>query len=387
MEMRAVRVVATGALVAALFLLVLFLPAPSGAQELTLSTPYPAVVVAPGGSTTFEIRVSAPGRQRVDLRVAEKPEAWEATLRGGGFVLNGVFTDPEEPPEVLLEVDVPEDAQQGVHQVVVTGTSAVGSDTLTLDLRVSRQARGGVTLTAEFPGLRGPSDATFNFELDLANNTPEETTFVLEARGPQGWLIEARPRTQEQAATVTVEAGATSSIVVEVDPPDDAVADVYPILVRAVGGGRTAETELRVEITGNFAITFTTPDERLNAEVTTGGTTDVPVVIRNDGTAPLVGITLTATPPSGWDVSFRPESIDQLAPGQTLQAVATIRPSEDAVAGDYVVTMRAEVAETRDEIELRTTVKTSSLWGVVGILLIVGALGGLGLVFRRYGRR
>jgi uncharacterized membrane protein len=33
------------------------------------------------------------------------------------------------------------------------------------------------------------------------------------------------------------------------------------------------------------------------------------------------------------------------------------------------------------------TVETSPIWGVVGVLLIAAALGGMVLVFRRYGRR
>jgi uncharacterized membrane protein len=57
------------------------------------------------------------------------------------------------------------------------------------------------------------------------------------------------------------------------------------------------------------------------------------------------------------------------------------------VAGDYLVSMTAEVPEANSQVELRTTVKTSTLWGLVGILLIVAAVGGLMYVFRRFGRR
>jgi uncharacterized membrane protein len=40
-----------------------------------------------------------------------------------------------------------------------------------------------------------------------------------------------------------------------------------------------------------------------------------------------------------------------------------------------------------EDVDLRTTVRTSGLWGFVGIALILAALGGLWWVFQRYGRR
>ena len=67
----------------------------------------------------------------------------------------------------------------------------------------------------------------------------------------------------------------------------------------------------------------------------------------------------------------------------------TITPANGAIAGDYIVTLsaRADQVTAPQTIQLRTTVETSSIWGIVGIALIVLVLIGLFLVFRRYGRR
>ncbi|MDP8959461.1 MAG: NEW3 domain-containing protein [Actinomycetota bacterium] len=380
--MRTIRLLA-----AAVILLFLGVPAAGAQEQVRLTTPYPDVAVEAGEPATFPLEVNAPAGQRVDLEITQVPEEWSATLRGGGFVIDGVFTDPEEPPQVELEVEVPAGASEGSYQVVVVATSEAGSDTLPLELRVAEAVGGNVTLMAEFPTLQGASDQTFSFSLDLANETAEEITFNLGSEGPEAWQIEVRPTAEAQAATATVPAGETGSLSVEVDPLDDAPAGTYPILVQAVGGGQTAEAELQVEITGNFAMTFTTPDERLNAQARIGSATDVPLVLINDGTAPLVGVQLSATPPSGWDVTFTPEIVEQVPPGELAEVTATISPSEEAVAGDYVVTLTAEVPEATDDVELRVTVETSPLWGFVGLALIVAALVGLGWVFRRYGRR
>lgn len=381
--MRLTRVLA---IVAAASAALAGIAAPAEAQ-VQLTTPYPAVAVEPGETATFDLQVTASDRERVNLSIIEKPKEWKTTLRGGGFVIDGVFTDPEQSPQAQLEVDVPAEAKGGTYRVSVVASSAAGSDTLELDLRVARAAAGSVELTSQFPSLEGPADATFTFDLEVSNNAPQETTFSLEALGPEGWQVNARPAGEEQASTLLVGGGATGSVTVTADPPDDVVAGSYPIQVGVSGGGRDAATELQVQITGNFAMTLTTPDERLNVDVVADRTTNIALVVVNDGTAPLVGVELTATPPTDWEVVFTPRAIQQILPGERAQAVASITPAGSAVAGDYVVTIEVRIPETTSQMELRTTVKTSGFWGFVGLLLIVGALVGLGWVFRRYGRR
>lgn len=376
-------------LVLLLLMVPMFVPLEAGAQAggVSVSTPYPAVAVEPGEVTTFSLEVTAPSEQRVDLAVAEVPKSWDATLRGGGFIIDGVYTDRREPPDVQLEVSVPASASRGTHRVVVNADGESGSDALILELKVARAASGNVKLEPEFPSLRGAADTTFTFNVDLVNNTPTETDFTLDAQGPRGWKVDAKPSGEAQAATVTVAGGSTSAFTVEVDPPDNAVANVYPIGVRATGGGKRAQADLEVEITGITQFTLTTPDERLNADVRAGGTSEVDLVVVNEGTSPLLGLELSASPPSDWEVTFEPEVIEAVPPGEVARVTAKITPASDAIAGDYVVSMDATAPEATQTIDLRTTVKTSSLWGAMGILLIAGTIGGLTWVFRRYGRR
>lgn len=378
----------TRALIVVLLLILLAAASPVSAQERPLlSTPFPAVAVEAGQSVTFEITVTPPSPQRVRVEVTEVPKGWTAGLRGGGFVVDAVFADPAEPPTLDLEIEVPPDVTQGDYRVVLTGSGEGVTDQLVLDLRVAEAVAGAVNLQAEFPVLEGSSDDTFSFDLDLINDTAEEITFSLQGQGPEGWQVDVRPTGETRAATATVAGGEETGLTAEVDPPPGVPAGEYPISVRAVGGGQSAEIELSVEITGNFAIRLTTPDERLNATVRGGGSTDVTLLVINEGTAPLQGVELTATPPSNWEVRFDPEALEQVPPGEFQQVTATITPSGNAVAGDYLVTLRAEIPEAQDEIELRTTVETSPLWGFVGLALIAVVLFGLAWVFRRYGRR
>jgi uncharacterized membrane protein len=51
------------------------------------------------------------------------------------------------------------------------------------------------------------------------------------------------------------------------------------------------------------------------------------------------------------------------------------------------LTLRANAGDQSASAEYRVTVLTSTLWGIVGVIVVAVALGVLGLVVSRYGRR
>ena len=371
------------------------LAADSSQGGLRLTTGYPGVAVKPGDTPGFNVTVAAPLGTRVSLETTDVPDGWTATLRGGGFVVDevtvgttGTATDPNTGTvDVRVDVAVPADAAEGDYQLALEGTSADGAARLELRVRVSAVATGGVTMVAAYPDLRGGSNTTFTYSVDLTNDTPDDIDFGLSAEGPQGWTIEVRPAAQSRAATVTVTAGGKATLTVDVDPPNDTPAGTYPIVVTASAPNQSVQAELSTEVTGNFALLLATADQRLNASVQAGGTSTLALQVQNTGTAPLEGLAITATAPNGWEVAFDPAAIGVIAPGEIAEVTATIKASQQAVAGDYRLTLQAKVPEASDQIELRVAVQTSALWGFVGIGLVVLALAGLGLVFWRLGRR
>ena len=131
----------------------------------------------------------------------------------------------------------------------------------------------------------------------------------------------------------------------------------------------------------------TTPDGRLNADVTAGSASPLTLQVRNSGSAPLAGVAMSATPPQGWKVTFDPALIEAIAPGDTTTVTAQITAADDAIAGDYDLTVSAKSDQASDDTDIRTTVQTSPLWGFVGIAAIVLVLLGLFFVFQRFGRR
>lgn len=199
--------------------------------------------------------------------------------------------------------------------------------------------------------------------------------------------MSASPSTEEQAATVTVDGGGTSAIVVEADPPENVSAGRYDLAVVARGGGTTLRSDLRAEIAGSPSFTLNAASERLNASGPAGDEGSVTLVVNNDGNAPLQGVELSASPPTDWKVDFDPKVIEAIPPGESAQATATITPSADAIAGDYMVTVSGSAGSASEDLDIRYAVETSTWWGLLGVLVILAAIVGLGLVYRRYGRR
>jgi uncharacterized repeat protein (TIGR01451 family) len=369
-------------------LLVALLPSAAIAQTpLSVTTPYPAITADPGGTASFELSISTEQPARVDLAVDQVPPEWTARFRGGGSIISAVFSDTVEPAEATLELDIPADAQPGEYDVSVRASGAATTVTLALTVTIESASQGSVELEAQYPALRGTADADFRFDLTLRNDTNEERTFSLEAVAPQGWIATARPAGEAQAATAVVAAGSTTRVQVTVSAPRAAPAGQYPIFVRASGGPQPAEVALAVEITGSYAMSLSTQDQRLNTTVTVGQPSTLTLVLTNTGTAPLENVRLTATPPRDWEATFEPATVAAIPAGGEETIVLSLNPSGNAIAGDYAVTVSATTDEAASEIDLRATVQASPLWGMVGLALLAAVGVGLLLVFRRYGRR
>jgi uncharacterized membrane protein len=358
-------------------------PTPS---EFAMTTPYPSVAVQAGEQASFALSIVAPEPTAVALSAGGLPEGWTATFRGGGFEIGGVTAGPTAP-EATLDVAVPVDAAEGSYEVDVLAEGGAVSANLTVQVNVSALAGGEVTLTPDFPGLRVPAGEAATFSVELRNDTPSDLQFELSSSGPAGWDVTAQPSTEAQASTIQVASGDTATINVAATSPQRAEAGQYTIAVQASAPESEVSAEMVVEIVGTFSMELSTPDQRLSTEVSADGETDVPLVITNTGTAPIQAIEMSATAPTDWEVSFQEPSIAQVEAGQSVNVVATVSPSDQAIAGDYVVTFSADSESANAEVDVRTTVNPSPLWGLIGVALIALTLAGLAFLFRRFGRR
>lgn len=372
-------------------------PIVGAAGGLTITTPYPQLVAEPGSTATFKLTLSATPAVTAILSADGVPSGWTSRFRGGGTEIGSVFIPNTSPtatnaPDVQFSVDIPADAPAGNHTMTLHADAGALQETLPVTVDVQSAAGGSISLTADSPQRKGNSTTSFSFNLTLKNDTPSQATYTWNAQGPDGWTVTVASAGQSQATTIDVAAGSTGSLTASVSPPQNVAAGDYPIVVTASGGGKSAEADMQVTITGSYSLTLATPDGGpLSTTANASSEKDFALLVTNDGTAPITAVTPTATTPSGWTVTFNPTKIDSLAPGaqgaQTL--TAQITPSADAIAGDYIVTIKVAGTEgnASASADIRVTVETPQFWWIAGVVLLLLTFAGLYWVFRTYGRR
>lgn len=357
----------------------------SAAGELTLFTPYTSIAVTPGESINYNVQVinNSNGMQETALTVQGLPENWEYQLTSGGWSLQRIAVLPDEPQYVSLQVDVPLEIDKGTYRFQLV---AEGKASLPLVVQVTEQGTFKTELTTEQPNMEGHSGSSFNFEATLRNRTADKQLYALTADAPQGWDVQFKVD-GNSVTSVSVEANTTKDIDISVKPPEGVKQGTYKIPVKAATSSTSASTEFEVVITGTYDVRLSTPTGLLSTDVTAGGERKLTLQIENTGSADLRDITLSANTPANWEVTFEPKQITKLEAGQTTEVTATIKADKQAIAGDYVVNMRASAPEASSEAQFRVAVKTSMLWGWLGVLIILGVIGGVYYLFRTYGRR
>jgi uncharacterized membrane protein len=359
-------------------------------KGIWISTPFPSFNIPAGEAVTLDLNVHNGGLppQRVALQLERVPEGWTAVFLGEGKRVQSVFVAPGDKASVKLRLDPGPKIAGGTHRVEIV---AAGTDVrfrLPVELTVGQALAPKLALKPELPELRGSPSSEFDFKVAVRNDGGEDATVRTDVQMPEGFRAKVTEQFGSQELTsFPLKAGESKTVSVKVTPPSGAKQGKYPVLVRATSGKAEAGVQLAMEVSGEPRLELTGQGERLSATAQAGQETPIDVMVLNRGSAPAHDIKLDATAPTGWKVTFQPERIDALAPNQTKTAKALVVPAAKAIAGDYMLNVRAETGGTNKASDFRVTVRTSTLWGAVGVLVIAAALVVLVAAMLRYGRR
>ena len=359
-------------------------------KGIWVSTPFPSFTAGANQSVTLDLTVHNAGMppQPVTLDVENQPTGWTGAFFGDGKGVKSVFVAPNDTANVKLRLEPPAETANGTYHFVV---AAVGRDvhfTLPVDLTIGESLPARLTLAADLPDLRGSPSSDFDFKLKLKNEGGSNAVVRMDADTPPGFQAKFTEEFGSQELTsFPLKAGEEKTISAKVNPPQSANGGSYPIAVRATTGKVSASTKLTMEVTGKPELSVTGSGERLSSDAYAGKEATVDVVLNNSGTAPVRNLKLSASPPSGWKIAFEPKALDLLPPNKTQTVKAEITPSEKAIAGDYMVTVSASGDGISKSSDFRMTVRTSTMWGIVGVLVIASALIILVMAVVRFGRR
>ncbi|MGI6423918.1 MAG: NEW3 domain-containing protein [Tepidanaerobacteraceae bacterium] len=356
-----------------------------GAGPLSISTPYPGISAQPGSSITFPLTINGSGF--VDLEVTSAPSGWTTGIYGDGMEIHRVYVQGNDAARAELRVQIPSDVENGDY-IITVEASGGGQAKLSLNIKIDADARGSDEIEVQYPSLSGPDTATFSFRGTLYNNSGRARFYTLGASAPEGWQISFKPAYENnQITSLSLEPGKSQDLDINVQPPKGVKAGKYTITAAAVHGSDVAKADLEVEISGTYRLKLSTPTGRLNADLTAGRKGSLTLELENQGSADLQSINLSASAPPGWAVTFEPEKIERIKSGEKQQVTAFITPDGKAIAGDYVLSINASASETSEKTDIRVTVHTSTIWGLVGAVIIVGVISWVAWTFKKYGRR
>ncbi|MCS7285736.1 MAG: NEW3 domain-containing protein [Anaerolineae bacterium] len=359
-------------------------------EGLVIFTRYPSRVIEPGKTPYFDLTVKNNSLYplTVRLNVKDLPEGWTATFRGGGDIIQAVYLRPGEEASVSLRLELPPGLSSGAFTFTVVAESAGAVASFPLELVFKEKLPPRLSMEVELPTLKGTSTTTFRYDVTVKNEGDEDITVNLSADVPKGFIVSFKSYGKD-VSSIPIKANSSERLTVEVEPFVELPAGSYPINIRVQGPEVETSATLVAEITGQPRLSITTPDGRLSGQAYAGRESPLRVVIQNNGSAPAYGVKLNAYEPSGWSVEFEPsDEIDEIPVGKQVEVTVKVRPSEKAVAGDYMLTLNATPKEgSSASADFRITVLTSTLWGVVGLGIIAVAVLVVALAVMRFGRR
>lgn len=371
----------------------------SGKPErlISMAPEYPGIVAPVGKEVSMDLNFVNKGRrgETVDVRVARKPDGWKTKIRTYRYTVTGIYVPADDKKNLTFEATPDKGVTPGDYDFVIEAVTRDGRFKMEQQVRVTltgdeegKEKDRGVKLTTSYPVIRGPSEATFEFSVEVDSQLDKEAVFDLLAQGPKGWDINFKPAYETKyISSIRMKADQNQTIAVEVKPAMNADAGEYPINVRVSSGDAASDVTLSVILTGTYALEVGTSSGLLSLEARQGKPANVSFYVKNTGTAPNHDIKFMTFKPENWNVEFKPEKIDLIEPNDLRQVEMTITPYEEALVGDYSVGVKVEGERSGKNIEFRTSVKASGAWGWIGVGIIVAVIAGLFGLFRALGRR
>jgi uncharacterized membrane protein len=247
-------------------------------------------------------------------------------------------------------------------------------------------------LETTYPSISENSGTTFNFSVDIKYSGSRQL-FDLNASAPQGWDVSFANSAGKNITGVQlgpVDYTLTETISVNMSPAlgqTPAPGD-YPLTVTVASGNLSQTINLKATVKAKLDFTLGTDSGALNASAVAGTISHTTIDVVNSGSASIDKLELTSTKPDGWIVDFNPATIDSIAAGQTKQVdVAITAPGGKTISGDYQVSITASNGSLSQSMSLRVTVSTPTIWGWVGLIIVVVVIAGLAVLFMKLGRR
>lgn len=376
-------------------LMLLAVPLFAAYEGISVSTSYPSLNVSSqqnGQIIVYDLAVKdynmAPGR--VDLSIEGLPEGWQYQFVGGGGLVSAVFAEPDDPVTVKLWVIPNDGVEAGTYDFSVVAKSREGDASYELPLTVTlgQKLPERLAMDSEDDDIEGTPGSDLSFQFTIHNNSAAESLIDLASEAPSGFAVKFTEQYGSKTINnVTIAAGGTSTVKATVTPPQGVSEGTYPVTVFAKAGGVSASVKQNLTIKGQSSLSLTAEGDLLSFSAHAGKEKTVKIEVTNNGTADAKDVKLTANTPTGWSATFSTPTIDTVAAGKTEEVTMTVKPSSQAITGDYQMSVRAQSGSSTINSAFRVTITTGSMLAVISLLVIALAVLILVFTMKKFGRR
>jgi uncharacterized membrane protein len=363
---------------------------PHDIKGLYLMTDYPAITVRPGTTSNVPVRLQDYGLspERYRLSVSGVPSGWTATLLGGGQPVAAAMPAPDGSVALQLRLNVPANSDLTQQTLTIKAEGQGNQASLPIDVALAKELPAKLAVTSKLPSLRGSPKSNFEYSLNIKNDSGRNLVASFAAEAPVNFETSfTEAYGTQELSSIPIEAGQSKDIKLKVRPPSTIDGGHFPVKVTVNAEDASANTEVTLDVVGQPQLQVSGRGGLLSARAVAAQQSSIPIVVTNTGTAPAENITLAATAPPGWKVTFEPAKVDRLVPGKDTEVQALVTPSDKSLAGDYMVSVRATSRGENASSQFRIAVNTSTVWGMAGagvigiaLLLMLGAVA-------RFGRR
>ena len=248
-----------------------------------------------------------------------------------------------------------------------------------------------LTLSSDFPSIKDAEGGQYSFTVNIAYVGTDPRLFDVSVQFPAGASGQILNSNSVEITAIRIDPSIFSSSFVTVNFSPNAKGGPepgqYAMTFNAKSGSLNASIQLTAVVTARYEVHLVPQNGMFSTNITAGQDNHFGMIVQNNSSVALDNVTLTMAAPDGWGVRFVPDKIASIAAKSQVTVDAIITPPQNTIAGDYDINGTLGQKNGSDFQKIRVTVQTPTVWGWVGILIVVGVIAGLGVIFRQLGRR
>jgi uncharacterized membrane protein len=357
-----------------------------------ISCQFPGKTITPGGTVKFQLKIRNPTdvEQRFSFSINPQPPGWLISVKSSsGETVSDVELDGGGSVDLIVEISTPSTVNSGEYYFTFSAESQNISESLPLRLIVERP-KPCIELTATPPYLDVYAGSSARFKLVVSNTGGYDQLLNLTVESsPEGLNIRFEDSNKQEITKVYVEAGKSKEFYVVASIPKGFKLGIYNFTVSVSNSDVRKFASLILNVLGVYEITVT--NQNFYTSLNVGGEGTFDLTVKNTGTQDVTNVRVVAVAgsiPNGFSVNIAPNYIASLKTDEEATFTITITTEADVNAGNYYIDFNvlSDQAEAKS-FTLRVEVFHETSWILYGGILIVAAVIGLIIIYRRFGRR